>query len=166
MNFQNKKYNRKEFITFLGKVTLGATFIPPFLMSYGNTSMPIKTGDISNEQLERLKKLSLEGLAASDQDDLLLTKGLDYHVILKWNDKKNNEDRFGFNCDYNCFIPLDPKNPNDGLLWVNHEYINPLFVSGLNYRGFDLMKLYRADCKVFSVRIPFQRHFHVDFPYT
>lgn len=134
MKFQNKKYNRKEFITFLGKVTLGATFIPPFLMSYGNTSMPINTGNISNEQLERLKKLSLEGLAASDQDDLLLTKGLDYHVILKWNDKINNEDRFGFNCDYNCFIPLDPKNPNDGLLWVNHEYINPLFVSGFNHR--------------------------------
>ena len=134
MNFQNKKYNRKEFITFLGKVTLGATFFPPFLISYGNTSMPIKTGDISKEQLERLKKLSLEELAASDQDDLLLTKGLDYHVILKWNDKINNKDRFGFNCDYNCFIPLDPKNPNDGLLWVNHEYINPLFVSGFNYR--------------------------------
>tara|TARA_B100001287_G_scaffold46867_1_gene35917 strand:+ start:264 stop:1946 length:1683 start_codon:yes stop_codon:yes gene_type:complete len=134
MNFQNKKYNRKEFITFLGKVTLGATLIPPFLMSYGNTSMPIKTGDISNKHLERLKKLSLEGLAASDQDDLLLTKGLDYHVILKWNDKINNEDKFGFNCDYNCFIPLDPNNPNDGLLWVNHEYINPLFVSGFNYR--------------------------------
>ena len=72
MNFQNKKYNRKEFITFLGKVTLGATVIPPFLMSYGNTSMPIKTGDISKKQLERLKKLALEGLAASDQDDLLL----------------------------------------------------------------------------------------------
>ena len=134
MNFQNKKYNRKEFITFLGKVTLGAAFIPQFLMSYGNTSKPINTGDISNEQLERLKKLSLEGLAASDQDDLLLTKGLDYHIILKWNDKINNKDRFGFNCDYNCFIPLDPKNPNDGLLWVNHEYINPLFVSGFNYR--------------------------------
>ncbi len=134
MNFQKRKYNRKEFITFLGKVTLGASFIPPFLMSYGNTSMPIKTGDISNKKLARLKKLSLEGLAASDQDDLLLTKGLDYHVILKWNDKINNEDRFGFNCDYNCFIPIDPKNPNDGLLWVNHEYINPLFVSGFNYR--------------------------------
>ena len=48
MNFQNKKYNRKEFITFLGKVTLGAAFIPQFLMSYGNTSKPINTGDISN----------------------------------------------------------------------------------------------------------------------
>ena len=135
MNFQNKKYNRKEFITFLGKVTLGATLIPPFLISCGNTSKPIKTKGVSNKKLERLKKLSLEGLVASDQDDLLLTKGLDYHVILKWNDKINNEDRFGFNCDYNCFIPIDPKNPNDGLLWVNHEYINPLFVSGFNYRN-------------------------------
>ena len=46
----------------MGKVTLA--FFPPFLISYGNTSMPIKTGDISNEQLERLKKLSLERISS------------------------------------------------------------------------------------------------------
>ena len=98
-----------------------------------------KQGRITNardeEHLERLKKLSLEGLTPTDEDDLLLTKGLSYHTIVKWNDKISNEDTFGFNCDFTCFIPLDPKNPNDGLLWVNHEYINPLFVSDYNYRN-------------------------------
>ena len=56
MNTHSKKYSRNEFITFLGKVTLGATIIPPFLISCGNTSTPIKLGEVSNEQLERLKK--------------------------------------------------------------------------------------------------------------
>ncbi len=130
----NKKYSRKKFISFLGKVTLGVTVIPPFLTSCGNTSTPIKLGELSNIQLERLKTLSLEGLTSTDEDDLVLTKGLDYYTIIKWNDKISNKDTFGFNCDFTCFIPLDPKNPNDGLLWVNHEYINTLFVSGYNYR--------------------------------
>ena len=125
----NKKYSRKKFISFLGKVTLGVTVIPPFLTSCGNTSTPIKLGELSNIQLERLKTLSLEGLTSTDEDDLVLTKGLDYYTIIKWNDKISNKDTFGFNCDFTCFIPLDPKNPNDGLLWVNHEYINTLFVS-------------------------------------
>lgn len=135
MNMYNKKYSRKKFISFLGKVTLGVTVIPPFLTSCGNTSTPIKLGGLSNVKLERLKTLSLEGLTSTDEDDLVLTKGLDYHTIIKWNDKISNKDTFGFNCDFTCFIPLDPKNPNDGLLWVNHEYINTLFVSGYNYRN-------------------------------
>ena len=135
MNMYNKKYSRKKFISFLGKVTLGVTVIPPFLTSCGNTSTPIKLGELSNVKLERLKTLSLEGLTSTDEDDLVLTKGLDYHTIIKWNDKISNKDTFGFNCDFTCFIPLDPKNPNDGLLWVNHEYINTLFVSGYNYRN-------------------------------
>ena len=72
----------------------------------------------------------MEGIVASDKDDLLLANGLDYHTVVKWNDKISTQDTFGFNCDFTCFIPLDESNPKDGLLWVNHEYIDPLFVSG------------------------------------
>ena len=50
MNTYGKKYSRKKFITFLGKVTLGTTIIPPFLISCGNTSVPIKLGNVLNEQ--------------------------------------------------------------------------------------------------------------------
>jgi len=130
-------YSRRKFISFLGKASLGAAIIPPFLWSCGNSNRLFKPGSLSYQRLKQLKELDLEELSASDQDDLLLTKGLDYHTIIKWGDKINDTDTFGFNNDFTCFIPFDERNPKDGLLWVNHEYIAPLFVSGYNYRDSD-----------------------------
>lgn len=124
------EYNRRQFISFMGKAGLGAVIAPQFLLSCGNTSTPTKGFDLtSKERLQTLKNLVLEGLVASDKDDLLLANGLNYHTIIKWNDKISDTDTFGFNNDFTCFIPLDENNPNDGLLWVNHEYVNPFFVS-------------------------------------
>jgi secreted PhoX family phosphatase len=128
-----KKYSRKEFLSFLGKISLGAAITPSFLMACENGNLPIKSRELSSKNLEELKQLVLENLVASNIDDLLLTKGLEYHTIVKWNDKINNDDSFGFNCDFTCFIPLDENNPKDGLLWVNHEYVDPLFVSNYDY---------------------------------
>ncbi|MEM9686581.1 MAG: alkaline phosphatase PhoX, partial [Bacteroidota bacterium] len=45
---------------------------------------------------------------------------------------------------FTCFIPLDEKNPKDGLLWVNHEYVNPLFVSGFNFKQYENPQKYRT----------------------
>lgn len=136
MKIHTKAYSRKEFLSFLGKASLGAMIIPPFLTSCGSISTPTTTGELSNEELEKLKKLAVKGMAASDRDDLLLAKGLAYHTIIKWGDKISDQDTFGFNNDFTCFIPLDENNPKDGLLWVNHEYVDPLFVSDFNYRKF------------------------------
>jgi len=123
-------YNRRQFISFIGKAGLGAVIIPQFLISCGNTTTPTNDfSTISKERLKELKNLVLEGLVPSDKDDLLLVNGLDYHTIIKWGDKISDTDTFGFNNDFICFIPLDDNNPKDGLLWVNHEYVNPLFVS-------------------------------------
>lgn len=126
---ENKKYNRKEFISFLGKVGLGVAITPSILMSCVNNNHTIISNELSDDEVSKLKKLVLEGLVASDIDDLLLTKGLDYHTLIKWNDKINDTDTFGFNCDFTCFIPFNYEQPEDGLLWVNHEYVHPLFVS-------------------------------------
>ena len=126
---ENKKYSRKEFVSFLGKVGLGVAISPSFLMSCGSNNSAIISEALSIDEINKLKKLVLEGLVASDKDDLLLTKGLDYHTLIKWNDKISDTDTFGFNCDFTCFIPFDDKYPEDGLLWVNHEYVHPLFVS-------------------------------------
>ena len=134
MKISKKKYSRKEFLSFMGKATMGLA-IPPFLVRCGNTSTPITATEVGSAYLERLRSFVLENLLATDKDDLLLAKGLDYHVIVRWGDKISDADTFGFNNDFTCFIPLDENNPNDGLLWVNHEYVNPLFVS-----GFDLWK--------------------------
>ncbi|MAS51847.1 MAG: alkaline phosphatase [Flavobacteriales bacterium] len=128
-----KKYSRKEFLSFFGKISLGAAITPSFLAGCGNGNPLITSRELSSKNLEELKQLVLENLVASNIDDLLLTKGLEYHTIVKWNDKINNDDSFGFNCDFICFIPLDENNPKDGLLWVNHEYVDPLFVSNYDY---------------------------------
>ncbi|BAO77034.1 PhoX family protein [Winogradskyella sp. PG-2] len=130
-------YSRRKFISFLGKASLGAAIVPPFLFSCGNISKPIDIESLSNERLNHLKNLVLEGLSASNQDDLLLVNGLDYHTIIKWGDEISELDTFGFNNDFTCFIPLDKSNPKDGLLWVNHEYVNPLYVSDFNYRDYE-----------------------------
>ncbi len=127
------EYNRRKFVAFLGKAGLGIALILPYLTSCGNnTSSPKTAESISAENLKRLKELSLEGLLPSNKDDLLLTKGLNYHTIIKWGDRINDKDTFGFNNDFTCFIPFDKNNPYDGLLWVNHEYVTSLFVSGFN----------------------------------
>ena len=127
------KYNRRKFISFLGKAGLGAVIMPQFLIHCGNTTTPTKRfTTITKERLEKLKKLVLEGLLPSKKDDLLVANGLDYHTIIKWGDKISDTDTFGFNNDFTCFIPFDDTNPKDGLLWVNHEYVNPLFVSDFN----------------------------------
>ncbi len=144
MDSFNKTYNRKEFISFLGKVGLGAMILPPFLVGCGSTTTPASQEGFSSDDLEKLRKLVLEGIGASDKDDLLLAKGLDYHTVVKWGDRLSDKDTFGFNNDFTCFIPLDESNPTDGLLWVNHEYINPLFVSGFNYRDLENPKEHRT----------------------
>ena len=129
------KYSRRSFISFLGKASLGSLVIPPFLMSCGNTPTPIAKEKIAEATIERLKKVVLKSINPSDEDDLVLADGLNYHPIIKWGDPINAVDTFGFNNDFTCFIPLDDQNPKDGLLWVNHEYMNPLFVSDYNYRN-------------------------------
>lgn len=129
------EYHRRKFISFIGKASLGVAIVPQFLIRCGKNPLPTKGfNTISKERLAELKKVVLKGLNPSDEDDLLLANGLDYHTIIKWGDKISETDIFGYNNDFTCFIPFDDTNPKDGLLWVNHEYVNPLFVSDFNKR--------------------------------
>ncbi|TYA71656.1 PhoX family protein [Seonamhaeicola marinus] len=131
------EYNRRNFISFLGKASMAVIIAPPFLTSCGNNTTPANSSELSEEQLKKLKGVVLEGLVPSSEDDLLLANGLNYNVVLKWGDQLTNKDTFGFNNDFTCFIPFDEKKPNDGLLWVNHEYANPLFVAGFNFNAIE-----------------------------
>uniref|UniRef100_UPI00404A17FC PhoX family protein n=1 Tax=Fulvivirga sp. TaxID=1931237 RepID=UPI00404A17FC len=140
-----QNYNRRQFISFLGKAGISAALIPPFLTSCGNNSTPSENfNKVNEEDLKRLRDIVLQGLDPSDKDDLLLATGLKYHTVIKWGDKISDTDTFGFNNDFTCFIPLDENNPKDGLLWVNHEYIDPLFVSGFDYKKYDNPKEHRT----------------------
>ncbi len=134
---EQKVYDRKEFLSFLGKASIGLVILPPLLQGCSNDSSSNSTGTLDEEALERLKQLPIKNLEASNVDDLLLTEGLTYSVLIRWGDQINDEDTFGFNNDFTCFIPLDDNDPKDGLLWVNHEYVHSLFVSGFDRNKLD-----------------------------
>lgn len=63
-----------------------------------------------------------------------MPEGFSYQIIRKWGDKISDTEYFGYNNDYVTFLPF--KKPdgtldkNDGLMFVNHEYPIPLFISG------------------------------------
>jgi len=99
-------FNRREFVKFMG----GSLAVAPSLFGLssciGQSSFAIKPSNL---------------------DDLILSKGLNYNVLLKWGEKINAKDTFGYNNDYTALTYLSE---NRALLWVNHEYVHPLFVSG------------------------------------
>jgi secreted PhoX family phosphatase len=154
-NMEKKLYNRKEFLSFLGKAGIGFVVLPPLMYACADDSSPENDKLSEEEKLERLRKLVLKNLEASDKDDLLLTEGLNYEVLIRWGDSINDKDTFGFNNDFTCFIPFDDEKPNDGLLWVNHEYSNPLFVAGYDSNqlpdAFEHKTQEQVDLEMYSV---------------
>jgi secreted PhoX family phosphatase len=80
--------------------------------------------------------LTFTEISRNSNDALTLPEGYSAQVLLSWGDSIHNHGqgfflggfkpaeqskRFGYNCDYTAFIPLDG---NHGLLCVNHEYAN------------------------------------------
>lgn len=59
-------------------------------------------------------------------DDVVVPPEYERYVILSWGDRvfPNQEDYVGFNSDFTGFVPIDGKSPNDGYLWINHEYVS------------------------------------------
>lgn len=101
--------NRREFLQFLG--VSGAVAVLP-----GCSSNPAS-----------FTSKSLPHLAPSLEDKLITAEGLDYKILIKWGEKINATESFGFNNDFLAFHPLAD---NRGLLWVNHEYVDPKFING------------------------------------
>jgi len=105
--------NRRTFLDFIGKGTAGIVF--------------------SSQLAERLLidpgAAEVVGIAPSEKDMVVLAKGLKSKLLVSWGDPISSTDHFGFNNDYIAFLP---RTEDEAILWVNHEYIDPLFVS--NYR--------------------------------
>lgn len=124
---------RRDFLSLLGKATLSSVMIGPVLESFGNYNNRIAPSPLSEEEKKHLRNVVMEGLKPTDKDDLVLTRALKSNMLIKWNTPINETEMFGYNNDFTCFIPVDADHPNDGFLWVNHEYTHPLFVSGYDY---------------------------------
>ncbi|MBX3011080.1 MAG: DUF839 domain-containing protein [Caldilineaceae bacterium] len=95
-------------------------------------------------------RLIFSPIGPTDVDDLVLPQGYAYQVVAPWGMELGNGQTVGFNHDWVGFYPIDlletgldlttiyngflPHNASseEGLLVINHEYINPLFVSGVD----------------------------------
>jgi secreted PhoX family phosphatase len=53
-----------------------------------------------------LSEVDYEGIAFSNEDNVILTKELKYDILLKWQDALTDKESFGFNNDYINFVPL------------------------------------------------------------
>ena len=73
--------------------------------------------------------------AATRADALTLPSGYSYQVVAPWGETiPGTKSEIGFNHDYVGFFPVDMleggTSSEDGLLTINHEYANALFVGG------------------------------------
>ncbi len=120
----NKHLNRRTFLEFLGRGSVGLSVVPAFMLSCDPSKKPKDDGPDQNPVSQVLK-----GIDPSDEDKVVLAEGFDYDVLVKWGDPISDKDQFGFNNDYIAFMPDSAENPNEGIMWVNHEYTDPRFVS-------------------------------------
>ena len=74
-----------------------------------------------------------EAIAPSDKDELVLPEGFRYEIIRSSGDPLGGGLTYGDHNDFVAYFPMDTlkggDNSEDGILWVNHEYINPMFWS-------------------------------------
>ncbi len=115
MNQEQREFNRRQFLTFMGQGLLAASSL-----SLGGSLLLA-----CNRSKE--KSLPFQPLSPTQKDEFILAQGLKYSLLIEWDQVINTKgERFGFNNDYTKFIPIDASN---GIIWVNHEYADPLFVS-------------------------------------
>lgn len=126
--------SRRDFLALLGKTTFGSLMLAPVLETFGNYNNHIHANPLTPELKKHLANVPLAGISPTNKDDVVLAKGLKSQLLISWNTPINPEESFGFNNDFTCFIPMNKHTKDDGLLWVNLESTDPLFVSGFNYR--------------------------------
>ncbi len=92
-------------------------------------------------------RLIFSPIGTSTADELVLPAGYSYQVVAPWGMELGNGQTVGFNHDWVGFYPVDlletgmdmsagyngflPQNASseEGILVINHEYVNPMFVS-------------------------------------
>jgi len=129
--------SRRSFLTFLGAGSAalaagsaGVATRPAGAQAEGfagAASTPYRSGSA------RAFELSFEPIEPSSADELVLPEGFKFDIIRKWGEPVTADRNFGYNNDYVAYFPIDAlqdgTNSEDGLLWVNHEYANPMWVS-------------------------------------
>ncbi len=102
--------NRRNFLQFLGISGVGLSLADNFLV-----------------HAAKAPKAQLASLPPSTEDKLITIAGITSTILIRWGESINPTEKFGYNNDFIAFHPLEK---DRGLLWVNHEYVNALFIGG------------------------------------
>lgn len=137
---------RRSFLSLLGKGAAGTILLPSLYIGCRNRVTNL--AEVASTRIQQLKSVVLKGIKPISSDNLELAETLNYNTLIKWRDPISDKDTFGFDNDFTCFIPLNEEG-NDGLLWVNHEAVNRLFVSG--YRRGDERTLEQVDKEMYEL---------------
>ncbi len=135
--------SRREFLQFFGLSTLALSTLPAATFLSGCTHTNV---------LKNIPQTNLgwKPLSPSLDDSLLLADGLNYSVLARWQDPiggtKQKPLQYGTHNDFTSFIPFSENDLTEGILLVNHEYLNPLFVS--NFNDSQILKKTRAQVEI------------------
>jgi hypothetical protein len=100
-------------------------------------------GSLSRQLVDAAEsdKLSFKPIPLNNQDRVTVSENYTAAVLIRWGDpvfrdspvfdplaqsRLTQEHQFGYNCDFVAYLPLPHRsnNPNQALLWINHEYTN------------------------------------------
>jgi secreted PhoX family phosphatase len=110
-------WSRRDFLEFFGKTLVGAAAV---------SLLP----DCATHKAAVNAQLPFAPVVPSTSDSIRLADGLTHQVVIKWGDPISKTEKFGTHNDYLAFLPMSDKVTNEGLLWVNHEYVDPVLASG------------------------------------
>ncbi len=126
--------SRRRFLTFLGTgsaaLAAGGTGVlsESPAVAQESTNGPSGSGGSGSQAPSFFKAIE-----PSDKDDIVLPEGFKYVVIRSSGDELTSDREYGDHNDYVAYFPIDAPdggdNSGDGILWINHEYINPMFWS-------------------------------------
>jgi secreted PhoX family phosphatase len=122
---------RRRFLTFLGAGSAA--------LAAGSAGTPTGAGDtpaiggVSEARAAQASRLSFTPIEPTGDDEVVLPRGFKYDVVRKWGDRVTADADYGYNNDFVAYFPIDAldggQNSQDGILWVNHEYPDPKWVS-------------------------------------
>ena len=164
------RYNRRQFLRDTALVVGGLSLGASFGCAAQNASSEPSPG-IASQPLRRPARALIGEVESKIQDALSLPPGFEAEVVIAWGDplfadlpafdwKNQTADaqrqRFGFNCDYVGFVPLEPVDGclERGLLCVNHEYtVGSMMFEGYTSRNEAIDKVTEAEAAVEAAAI-------------
>src|SRR5688572_6841769 len=121
---------RRSFIRGVARAGAGTFAAAGVLEAAGVTDLLAEAGAVAGERTEFSR---FRAIAASSADAVEVPDGCRADVLISWGDEFGRPDgttfTYGFNNDFLAFLPLRGR-PDEGLLFVNHEYPSPFFLHG------------------------------------